>query len=100
MTGAELIQARHQLGHDWGLGRSLTGFEMASLLGLKGKDPAASIHDYERGKNQISGPVATLVGVLLDGDAPGLKADFLAGFEPDPDRLREDRDERRRMDRD
>ncbi len=80
MTGEELTDARHRLGHAWGLGRSLTGAEMADLLGLRGKDPAASLHDYERGKNTISGPMARLVRMMLDGEATSLRRNFLEGL--------------------
>lgn len=34
---------------------------------MAGKDPGQAIHDYERGKTRISGPISLCVEMLLEG---------------------------------
>jgi hypothetical protein len=70
MTAAELYAARATLGHMWGLGRPLHMSEMGRALRLSGRDPGASIRDYERGKTRISGPMAVAVLMMLAGALP------------------------------
>lgn len=82
MTGEELRAARKTLGTLWGLGRPLHMSEMGRALRLSGRDPGASIRDYERGKTRISGPISALVEVYLRGALP---PDGLEVLEPDPD---------------
>ncbi len=67
MTPAELVAARKQLGELYGLGRAVLSDEMGRLLRLAGKDPGQAIHDYERGKTRISGPISLCVEMLLEG---------------------------------
>lgn len=80
MTPAEFYAARATLGQLWGLGRPLKMSEMGRALGLGGRDPGESIRDYERGKTTISGPVARLVRVYLNGALP---PDGLASIRPE-----------------
>lgn len=67
MTAEELYAARRTLGETWGLGRPLTLEEMARILRLSGRDPGASLRDYERRKTTISGPLSLAVELLLAG---------------------------------
>jgi hypothetical protein len=66
----ELYAARRTLGEMWGLGRPLRASEMGRVLRLGGRDPGASIRDYERGKTKISGPLSVAVEMMLAGAKP------------------------------
>lgn len=70
MTGEELRAARRTLGMAWGVERPLSLMEMAWVLRLAGKDPGASLRDYEQGKGVISGPMSLAVELLLAGARP------------------------------
>lgn len=70
MTGEEMIAARATLGRMWGIGRPLKAAELGRALRLAGRDPGQSIHDYERGKTKISGPVSVAVEMMLAGATP------------------------------
>lgn len=70
MTGDELRDARATLGEMWGLGRPLMMSELGRVLRLGGRDPGASIRDYERGKTRISGPMALALEMMLAGAKP------------------------------
>lgn len=72
MTPDEFRSARWKLGQLWGLSKdeALTPGEMADVLGLRGKDPSASVLDYERGKTAISGPLELALEALLSGWEP------------------------------
>lgn len=79
MTPNELRAARDTLGRLWGLGRPLRMAEMGRALRLSGRDPGASIRDYERGTTKISGPVSVAVEMMLAGAHP---PDGLSVIEP------------------
>jgi hypothetical protein len=79
MTGNDLRDARKTLGEMWGLRRPLTMNEMGAVLRLTGKDPGATIRDYERGKNPISGPISLAVEMLLQGGPLPEGVDFGRG---------------------
>lgn len=70
MTPDQLRDARDRLGLMWGLGRPLHMSEMGRALRLSGRDPGASIRDYERGTTRISGPVSVAVEMMLAGSLP------------------------------
>jgi len=70
MTPDEMRDARGALGHMWGYGRPLTMREMGLVLRLRGKDPGASVRDYETGKTEISGPLSLAIEALLAGFRP------------------------------
>ncbi|MFN3858130.1 MAG: hypothetical protein ACK4RV_10290 [Caulobacter sp.] len=70
MTGEELRDARAALGAMWGLGRPLQMSELGRALRLGGRDPGASIRDYERGNTRISGPMSVAVEMMLSGALP------------------------------
>ena len=70
MTGAEIHAARGRLGHLWGLGRPLHASELGRALRLSGRDPGASVRDYERGKTAISGPVSVAIEMMLASTLP------------------------------
>lgn len=70
MTPEDLTEARRTLGELWGLGRPLTKTELGRALRLGGRDPGESIHDYERGKTRISGPMSVALELMLAGAAP------------------------------
>jgi hypothetical protein len=70
MTGDDLREARAKLGYAWGLDRPLHMAEMGRALRLGGRDPGASIRDYERGATRISGPMSVAVRMFLRGCMP------------------------------
>ncbi len=70
MTGPELRDARATLGEMWGKGRPLHMSELGRALRLGGRDPGASIRDYERGTTGISGPLSVAVSMMLRGAIP------------------------------
>jgi len=70
MTGDDLHAARATLGELWGKGRPLLMSELGRALRLGGRDPGASIRDYERGKTKISGPMSVAVELMLEGARP------------------------------
>lgn len=67
MTPADLKAARKKLGQLYGLDRAVLSDEMGRLLRLSGKDPGQAVHDYERGKTTISGPISLCIDLLLEG---------------------------------
>jgi len=67
MTPDQLRDARAVLGSMWGLGRPLHMSEMGRALRLSGRDPGASVRDWERGHTPISGPVSIAVEAMLAG---------------------------------
>lgn len=72
MNGDELREARGTLARLWyGEGAApLSMADMGRILGLGGRDPGESIHDYERGKTKISGPITLAVRMMLAGALP------------------------------
>lgn len=70
MTPRELRDARAVLGRLWGLGRPLHMSELGRALKLQGRDPGASVRDWERGHTPISGPVSVAVEAMLEGFKP------------------------------
>jgi hypothetical protein len=70
MTGPELYKARATLGELWGKGRPLHMSELGRALRLGGRDPGASIRDYERGTTKISGPLSVAIEMMLRGALP------------------------------
>ena len=70
MTGPELQEARGRLGMIWNLGRPVSMTELGRALRLTGRDPGASIRDYERGTTQISGPLSVAIDMMLNGALP------------------------------
>lgn len=70
MTGPDLHAARATLGELWGKGRPLHMSELGRALRLGGRDPGASIRDYERGATSISGPISVAVEMMLRGALP------------------------------
>ena len=70
MTPAELYASRDTLGQLWNKGRPLHASELGRALRLGGRDPGASVRDYERGKTTISGPLSVAVEMMLAGALP------------------------------
>jgi hypothetical protein len=70
MTPAELHASRATLGQLWNKGRPLHASELGRALRLGGRDPGASIRDYERGKTPISGPLSVAIEMMLNGALP------------------------------
>lgn len=69
MTGVELREARATLGRMWGLSRPLHMSELARALRLQGRDPGASIRDWERRAGPT--PAASVaIEMMLDGAMP------------------------------
>lgn len=69
MTGDELRDARRALGEMWGLGRPLHMAELGRALRLQGRDPGATIREWET-RTTVSGPVSIAVEYMLDGHPP------------------------------
>lgn len=67
MTPQDMIDARHELGELYGLGRPLHSSELGRLLRLAGADPGNMVHEWERGKSRISGPVSLVIDLLIAG---------------------------------
>jgi hypothetical protein len=70
MTPDEMRDARAKLGVIWGKPRPISKRALGRAIGLVGVNPGQSIHDYERGKSKISGPIARLVRMYLRGVLP------------------------------
>lgn len=71
MKGRDLGPARERLGDLWGAGRPLSKAELGRVLGLKGRDPGATIHDLERKPDQdLTGPMARAIEAWLGGFIP------------------------------
>ena len=70
MTPEQLREARGTLGEMWGLNRPLHMSELGRALRLQGRDPGASVRDWERGHTPISGPVSVAVEAMLSGFRP------------------------------
>jgi hypothetical protein len=70
VTGAEIRRARGAIGHEAGLGRALMMVELGELLKLTGRDPGASVRDWERGHTPVSGPASVAIEALRDGWRP------------------------------
>ena len=73
MNPDQLRDARAVLGQMWGLGRPLRMSELGRALKLNGRDPGASVRDWERGHNPISGPVSVAVEAMLAGFKPEMQ---------------------------
>jgi len=69
VRGEDLAKARHVLGRMWGFGRPLHGSELGRALRLTGRDPGATVYDWER-KDTVSGPVSVAVELMLKGVLP------------------------------
>lgn len=70
MTGDDMRAARDTLGALWGFGRPLYAAELGRALRLSGRDPGATVRDYERGVTRINGPVSVAVAMFLAGALP------------------------------
>jgi hypothetical protein len=70
MTGHDIHKSRATLGALWGLGRPLRAAELGRALGLKGRDPGATVLAWERDRVPISGPVAIAIKAMLRGFRP------------------------------
>lgn len=70
MTGEEITAARYKLGAKWGLDRPLTALEMARALGLSPTNGDDHVTNMEGGRSKVSGPIAILVRLYLDGAEP------------------------------
>ena len=70
MTPKQMRDARAILGQMWGLNRPLHMAEMGRALRLQGRDPGASVRDWERGATPISGPVSVAIEAMLAGYRP------------------------------
>jgi hypothetical protein len=69
MTPAEIRKARETLGALWGLDRPLRAAELGRVLRLQGRDPGATVLEWERG-TPISGPVSIALEMMLAGARP------------------------------
>jgi hypothetical protein len=70
VTGAEVRRARGVIGLEMGLGRPLRMVELGELLKLTGRDPGASVRDWERNHTPVRGPTAVAIEAMLDGWRP------------------------------
>ena len=69
MTGPELRDARATLAKMWNLEQPVSMADMGRLLRLKGRDPGATIRDWER-RDGPTGPAAVAVHLMLAGALP------------------------------
>ncbi len=70
MTPDKIREARATLGQMWGLDRPLHMSELGRALRLRGRDPGATIRDWERGHTAITGPAAVAIEAMLEGFVP------------------------------
>jgi len=70
MRGDEIRDARDKLGEMWELDRPLRMSELGRALRLRSRDVGATVHDWERGKSTISGPVSVAIEMMLAGAMP------------------------------
>jgi hypothetical protein len=66
----DIRAARATLGHMWGLGRPLHMSELGRALKLRGRDPGATVRDWERRPDTITGPVSVAIEMMLAGARP------------------------------
>ena len=69
MTRNQLIAARAKLGQMAGLDRALHKSELGRALRLQGRDPGATINNWER-KGTITGPASVAIELMLTGTEP------------------------------
>ena len=69
MNGKELRDARGTLGELWGLPGPLPMAALGRVLRLQGRDPGATVRDWER-RGGPTGPAALAVELMLDGARP------------------------------
>lgn len=77
MTGPEIADAREKLGQRWGLGRGLTALEMSRALGLSPTNGDDHVKNMEKEKTKVSGPIAVLVKLYLDGAVPPVECEVI-----------------------
>lgn len=70
MTPRQIRAARAKLGELWNKGRPLYASELARSLRLGGRDPGATVLDWESEKTKVSGPVSALLTLYLAGVLP------------------------------
>lgn len=69
--------ARVRLGEMWGLDRALHCSELGRALRLTGRDPGETIHKWESGQREITGPAHVAVEAMLSGWRPAHWRDAL-----------------------
>lgn len=69
MTGEELYEARATLGRMWGRPGPITLAELGHILELQGRDPGATVRDWER-RNGPTGPASVAIKMMLAGALP------------------------------
>lgn len=79
MSGDEIARARVYLGQRWGLGRPLSPLEMARSLGLSPTNGDDHVRNMENGKSKVSGSIAILVKLYLDGIKPPAECEVYRG---------------------
>jgi hypothetical protein len=67
VTGQDIHKARTILGELWGLDRPFCAAELGRALGLKGRDPGATVLAWEQEQTPVSGPVSLAIEAMLAG---------------------------------
>lgn len=70
MTPSQIREARAQIGALWGLARPLRAAELGRVLRLKGRNPGATVLNWEAGRDEVSGPVSVAIEMMLAGAIP------------------------------
>lgn len=65
-----ISKVRDDLGHLWGLERSLTRAELARALDLSPRYGGSHISKLEAGKTTLSGPIEVAIRMMLKGAVP------------------------------
>ena len=78
MRGHQVRDARDKLGKMWGLDRPLFMAELGRALRLQGRDPGATVKDWED-RDTISGPASGLLQAYLNGAKPVDGMDVVLG---------------------
>ncbi len=81
MTGDDIRTARTKLGKMWGLNRPLHAAELGRLLKLQGRDPGATVLDWEAGR-PVTGPVSMAIEAWLAGHKPSTMQTALPAAPP------------------
>ena len=73
----DLREARRNIGELWGLTRPLYCSELGRALRLTGRDPGLTVHKWEAGERDITGPASVAIEAMLSGWRPAHWRDAL-----------------------
>jgi len=77
LTPLDVAQVRNDLGHLWGLDRTLSRAELARALDLSPRYGGSHISKLEAGKTTLSGPIEVALRMMLAGCRPHTMDDVI-----------------------